>query len=53
VVGFDRAEQHEQRGRLAGPVGTEQRHPLTLIDREADVGHGGVVAEPLVQVLDP
>ena len=49
VVGRDRSEQHQQRRRLAGTVGSEQADPLAGRDRDVDVAHGFDILEPLAQ----
>jgi hypothetical protein len=41
-----------RRGGLAGPVGAEQAEDLALLDAEAHVGYGGLLAVAVVQVLD-
>src|SRR5205807_692554 len=37
---IDQARQHLERGRLAGPVGPEERNHFAGFDGEADVGDG-------------
>ena len=48
-VGGDDAEQHQQRGGLAGSVGAEKRDPLPGRDCEVDPGDGLSPPERLLQ----
>src|SRR5205823_4231898 len=48
-IGQHGAEDHEQGGRLAGAVRTQERDSLTGGDVEVDAGHGRAVTEPLDQ----
>ena len=48
-VGLAQAEQHLDRGGLAGAVGPEQRHDLAGSDDEVDAVDGGHVTEGLAQ----
>ena len=47
----DQAEQHPQRGGLAGPVGAEEAGDASGLDREVEVLDGGEVAEALGEAV--
>jgi hypothetical protein len=49
---LEHPEDHVDRGRLAGPVRTEQADDLAGRDVKADAVHGPHVAERLFQALD-
>ena len=49
-VGPDHAHDHPKRGRLAGPIATEQADDTALVNRDRDLIHDGPARIPFDQV---